>query len=143
VARRSKKRIDQLPLPWESTRRPLATGLSLRRLGPALGFGAGVGALVGAYALGSRHVDVASTRALLGEVRSATRAFVSDVGRCPRDTRELMHPPKSGREYLGEPPVDAWGHPIYLRCDAADEHLRIEVVSAGPSGSFVDEDNIM
>jgi hypothetical protein len=143
VAINRKKRVAQLPLPWERTRRPLASGVSLRRLGPTVGLVLGAGSVIGAYALGTRHESVASTRALLAEVRSATRAFVSDVGRCPRDTRELMHPPRTGREYLGEPPVDAWGQPVYLRCIDDAGHLHIEVLSAGPSGSFVDEDNIM
>jgi hypothetical protein len=142
VAKRAKKRSSQLPLPWERTRRPITTGLSFRRVWPTVGVIAAGTALCAAYALGTRHMAVASTRALLAEVRSATRAFVTAVGRCPRDTRELMHPPRSGMQYLGEPPIDAWGHGVYLNCSDEAQHLRVEVLSAGPSGSFMDEDNI-
>jgi hypothetical protein len=79
---------------------------------------------------------------MLVEVERATRAFVRDLGRCPQDTNELVHPPKSGRHYLSEPPFDAWGRAPHVRC-LGGERTVIEVVSAGPSGSFLDDDNVM
>jgi len=136
------KRSSRLPLPWERSRQPLRGMFSRRRLLPLLGGMALLGLALAAYGLGSRRADVRATRATLVEVERATRAFVRDLGRCPQDTNELVHPPKSGRHYLSEPPVDAWGRTPHVRCSGG-EHTEIEVLSAGPNSSFLDDDNVM
>ena len=141
-AKHAHKRVARLPLPWERATRPLRAPLSGRRLLPLVGMVAAVALGVGTYVLGGRRADIQSTRATLAEIESATRAFVGDLGRCPEDTSELVHPPKSGLNYLSEPPLDAWGHAPELYCSAG-EHTDIEVLSAGPSGSFMDDDNVM
>lgn len=142
MGKHAHKRLARLPLPWERTKRPLRTPVSGRRLVPLLGVVALVGLSIATYVLGDRRADVRATRAMLAEVERATRAFVSDLGRCPEDTSELVHPPKSGLTYLSEAPLDAWGRKPHLRC-ASGEHPSIEVLSAGPSGSFLDDDNVL
>jgi hypothetical protein len=141
-AKHAHKRIARLPLPWERATRPLRTPLSGRRLLPLFGVVAVLGLSITTYVLGGRRADVRSTRATLAEVERATRAFIADLGRCPEDPSELAHPPKSGLTYLSEPPLDAWGHSPHLRCESG-EHPTIEVLSAGPSGSFLDDDNVL
>ena len=136
------KRSARLPLPWERASRPPPSHLTGRRIVPLLGLAALVALGAWTYTLGERRADVRATRAMLAEVQRATRAFVGDLGRCPEDASELVHPPKSGMYYLSEAPVDAWGRAPYLRCRAG-EHTEIEVLSAGPSGSFLDDDNVM
>jgi hypothetical protein len=54
----------------------------------------------------------------------------------------LAHPPRSGVNYLSEVPDDAWGRDLYFSCSGA-ESPEIEVLSAGPNGSFLDDDNVM
>jgi hypothetical protein len=98
--------------------------------------------LGGAYWLGGRRADILATRATLSEVSSAAESFVHDVGRCPRSLNELVHPPRSGVLYLHELPSDAWGRGLYLGCSGGSPP-EIEVLSAGPSGSFLDDDNVM
>jgi hypothetical protein len=98
--------------------------------------------LSGAHWLGARRADLRATRAMLHEVSEATRAFVSDIGRCPRNPSELVHPPRSGVHYLHDTPTDAWGRPVLLRCSTG-QHTEVEVLSAGPSGSFLDDDNVI
>jgi hypothetical protein len=142
MGKHAHKRLARLPLPWERTKRPLRTPVSGRRLVPLFGVVALVGLSIATYVLGDRRADVRSTRATLAEVERAARAFVSDLGRCPEDTSELVHPPKSGLTYLSEAPLDAWGRKPHLRC-VSGEHPTIEVVSAGPSGSFLDDDNVL
>jgi hypothetical protein len=142
VARRSRKRATHLPLPWEredSVFRGLFSGRRVLPIASLLMLG---GLLGGAYWLGGRQADVLATRATLSEVASATEAFMHDVGRCPRSLNELLHPPRSGATYLHELPTDAWGRGLYLRCEAGTVP-EIEVLSAGPSGSFLDDDNVM
>jgi hypothetical protein len=136
------RRSSRLPLPWERTRSPLRGVLSGRRMLPLLGLCTLLGLLVIAYQLGTRRAQIGATRAMLVQVDRATRSFVRDFGRCPQDTNELVHPPKSGRHYLGEPPVDAWGRSPHVRCQAG-AHSVVEVVSAGANGSFLDDDNVM
>lgn len=153
MARRTRKRGPRLALPWEREDSPFRALLSGRRLWPIF-----LGVLlfvlvVGAHWLGGLRADVRSTRVTLGEVASATRAFVNDIGRCPHNARELVHPPRSGVHYLGEAPVDAWGRAVHLHCafpmdgqqgaGTATRRPEIEVTSAGQSGSFFDDDNVL
>ncbi len=142
MAKRKKTPDTRLALPWEHGENPIFALFSGRRVWPlvtllALLLGSAI-----AFVMGGRRSDLLSTRATLSEVGRATRAFVRDMGRCPRATSELVHPPKSGVQYLAEIPVDAWGRSLYFRCSYG-EHAELEVVSAGPSGSFLDDDNVM
>jgi hypothetical protein len=154
VAGRKVKRSARLPLPWERENSPVRVLGSGRHLFPLLIAGVLFGLFAGAHWLGARRADVRATRATLHEVQRAARAFVNDIGRCPRSTGELVHPPRSGVHYLHEQPVDAWGRAVLLRCSVSGaalpgvagtpqpSHTDIEVLSAGPSGSFLDDDNI-
>lgn len=136
------KRSSRLALPWERSGQPLRGMFSRRRVLPLLGIATLLGSTAAAYWVGGRRADIRATRAMLVEVERATRAFVRDLGRCPQDANELVHPPKSGRHYLGQLPLDAWGRAPHLRCESGD-HPEVEVLSAGPSGSFLDDDNVM
>lgn len=142
MAKHSHKPGARLPLPWEREQSPLRSALSGRRFMPIVLPLAVVGALVLTYQLGGRRGDVRATRAMLAEVESAARAFVADFGRCPEDVSELVHPPKSGVQYLSQAPLDAWDRAPHLSCESGERAV-IEVVSAGPSGSFLDDDNVM
>jgi Type II secretion system (T2SS), protein G len=142
MAKYSSKRSARLALPWERAHRPFRLFVSRRRFLPALGVAALCGLVFTTYRLGGQRADVHATRAMLAEVEAATRAFITELGRCPQDASELVHPPKSGTQYLSEPPLDAWGRAPHLRCEPG-EHAEIEVLSAGPSGSFLDDDNVM
>jgi hypothetical protein len=145
MARRTKKRSPRLLLPWEREDSPYRTLLSGRRLWPILIASVAVALLAGAHFLGGRRANLLYTRATLNEVEEASRAFARDIGRCPHNARELVHPPRSGVHYLSEPPLDAWGHAIHLSCrlEEGGEHPEVEATSAGPSGSFFSEDNVL
>lgn len=142
MPRRPIRSGPRLALPWERARQPFRLFLSRRRFLPVLAVMVVGGFLTAAYTLGGRRADVRSTRATLAEVERATRAFRADLGRCPEDVSELVHPPKSGTHYLSEPPLDAWNRAPQLRC-VSGEQTEIEVLSAGPNGSFLDDDNVM
>lgn len=145
MARRTKKRGQRLLLPWEREDSPYRTLLSGRRLWPIAIASLAGALLAGAHHLGGRRANVLYTRATLNEVEEASRAFARDLGRCPHNARELVHPPRSGVHYLSEPPLDAWGHAIHLSCRQKEgsEHAEIEATSAGPSGSFFNADNVL
>lgn len=128
--------------------------LAGRRLWPVFLGALFIALVAGAHWVGGLRADVRSTRVMLGEVQSATRAFVNDIGRCPHNAQELVHPPRSGVHYLSESPVDAWGRAVHIRCTlsaeealradhSATKHPEIEVTSAGQDGSFFDEDNVL
>ncbi len=136
------RRGARLPLPWERAQRPVRLFLSRRRFLPVLAALSVGGFLYTAFTLGGQRADERATRATLAQVERATRAFLADLGRCPEDVNELVHPPKSGTHYLSEPPLDAWHRAPSLRC-LSGERTEIEVLSAGPNGSFLDADNVM
>lgn len=142
MARRKKTQDSRLSLPWEHGENPFTALFSGRRVWPLLSLIVFVAGTAGASVLGETRSDLLSTRATLSEVSRAAGVFVRDMGRCPRNLAELVHPPKSGVHYLHENPRDAWGRGLYFRCSEG-EHAQIEVVSAGPSGSFLDDDNVM
>jgi hypothetical protein len=116
--------------------------LSGRRIWPLFVAAFLVVVLLAAYSVETRRSDLLATRATLLEVRRATQAFVRGIGRCPHSAEELIHPPKSGTRYLAFAPVDAWGRGLRLRCSVGAQ-AEIEVMSAGPSGSFLIDDNVM
>ncbi len=142
MPKRKQKRSSRLSLPWEAGDNPFAGLLSRKKVWPLVTLVLGAAFLVLSFWVGGRRAEIRTTRATLAEVERATHDFLMDMGRCPRNTAELVHPPKSGVHYLSRTPVDAWGRAIYLRCSHAD-HSRVEVLSAGPSGSFLDDDNVM
>jgi hypothetical protein len=82
------------------------------------------------------------TRQAIAETRRAIALFREEWGRCPHSLRELVNPSRAGRRYLRERPVDGWGHPLWVRCPGRYDPDDIDVVSAGPSGNFLVDDNI-
>jgi type II secretory pathway pseudopilin PulG len=90
----------------------------------------------------ARHrVQVRDTQVAIAQVKQAIDRFRADVGRCPRSDMELLHPPLSQKHYLDSMPRDGWGRPLATRCPGYFEE-EAEVISAGPSGSLLKDDNI-
>jgi type II secretory pathway pseudopilin PulG len=88
-----------------------------------------------------RRVQVRDTQVAIAQVKQAIDRFRADVGRCPSSDTELLHPPLSQKHYLDSMPKDGWGRPLSIRCPGYFEE-EAEVISAGPSGSLVTDDNI-
>jgi hypothetical protein len=101
----------------------------LYRLRPLLSLGALVALLTLVAVRERRQSGIRRTRALLLDVRAAVDAYRADhKGRCPESFEELAD---YGR--VASSPVDAWGRPLTLICEAgAGEPYRL--VSAGPDG---------
>lgn len=130
-------------LPWERQRAWLSGLFSARRFGPLL-----LLLLIGGFAAWSlqvadRRARVRTTRAAIAQVQRAVSSFRAEIGRCPRSTVELVHPPKAGARYLMEIPSDGWERELYVRCPGRNDPDSAEVISAGPSGSFLIDDNIL
>ncbi|MCX7807062.1 MAG: type II secretion system protein GspG [Deltaproteobacteria bacterium] len=89
-----------------------------------------------------RQYRIRHTRVIIDKVHRAISAFRLDFGRCPASMTELLHPPRSGVRYLDEAPKDAWGRPLWIRCPARYDENDADVVSAGPSGNFLIDDNV-
>jgi type II secretory pathway pseudopilin PulG len=140
---RPRKPGKSVLLPWER-RRGLLAGGPLSRAYGSLVWGPIVMVLI--LTLGwkaaDRHARVRATRVNIAEVQQAIRAFRAEIGRCPRVLTELLHPPRSAARYLTELPRDAWDRELYVRCPSPRDPNAAEVVSAGPSGSFSDDDNV-
>lgn len=82
------------------------------------------------------------TRAAISEIKRGIAAFRSDIGRCPHTLHELMHPPRTGRRYLRDVPLDGWGNTLFVRCPGRYDPEGADVVSAGPSGNYLIDDNL-
>lgn len=137
-----RRKSSGLALPWESQGtwiRDLFFGHRARYL-PWIAL-----TLIVVYAVASRALhreQVLETRDTIARVHRGIAAFRVDFGRCPSSMRELVHPPRTGVRYLDEEPRDAWGRALWVRCPARYGPEGEDVVSAGPSGSFLDDDNV-
>lgn len=140
---RRRLRASPIRLPWERESVWLPALLSGRRWWLLVGSALLLGFVVLAYRAADERARTRASRAAIAEARRAVAAFVAELGRCPHSTVELMHPPKAGAQYLNELPVDGWGRPLYVRCPGNHPHEVAEVISAGPSGSFLQDDQIL
>ncbi|MBN1653209.1 MAG: type II secretion system protein GspG [Deltaproteobacteria bacterium] len=141
MAKKMRYRRDVL-LPWERRNvwfTELLSGSMWRALLLAL---AALGMTLLAWRVAGHRARVRMTRASIAEVQRAIVAFRAEVGRCPRSTVELVHPPRAISYQLNELPDDGWGRPLYVRCPDRRGIGAALVVSAGPSGSFSKDDNI-
>jgi len=130
-------------LPWERESAWLSDFLFGRHWWALLAAAIATAVVVMAYRAADTRARTRETRAAIAEVRRAVAAFVAELGRCPHSTTELVHPPKSGAHYLNELPVDGWGRPLYVRCPGTNTRDVADVISAGPSGSFLKDDHVL
>ena len=135
VARKRRRR--GIALPWEHrggwARRLLAgPRWKILLLGLVV---TGLGVLV--FRSAEQRSRERETYIAIAEVRRAIDDFRAEVGRCPRSTVELVHPPRSRTRYLRAMPRDGWGHNLWVRCPGHDDPEHADVISAGPSGSSV------
>lgn len=139
---KARVRSSQVTLPWESRTglvRDILSGRRVRLVPVALGIVLLL-AFVTSHAIEQRRID--HTRDTIDRTHRAIAHFRADMGRCPSTIRELVHPPRTGARYLEHEPVDAWGHPLWVRCPGRYDADEEDVVSAGPSGSFLSDDNV-
>ncbi len=83
-----------------------------------------------------------ASRAAIEQTRRAIERFRTEIGRCPRSDVELVHPPRPLSLELREIPRDGWGHPLWIACPGRLVPDEPDVVSAGPSGDFLIDDNL-
>ena len=141
MARRSRSQ-SVISLPWERRTAWFYGLFAQGRWRVVLLAAAGVFLVYSIWRIADRNARTRSTRSAIAEVQRAITQFRSDLGRCPRSTVELVHPPRTGLHYLAELPVDGWGRQLWIRCPGHWDQDEVDVVSAGPSGSFLDDDNI-
>jgi type II secretory pathway pseudopilin PulG len=141
MAGKTQQRSD-VRLPWERRSAwlsQLASGRRWRALLLALCLAA---VMFGLYTAARRRERIRLTRAAIAEVQRAVAVFRAKVGRCPRSTVELVHPPRAAAQYLDVLPDDGWGRQLLVRCPGRVDRNSAEVISSGPSGSFSVDDNI-
>jgi len=139
---KTRERARQVTLPWEprvGLLRDLLSGRRIRLVPIAIAIALALG-FVASHALAER--DLVRTRDVIDRTHRAIARFRADMGRCPSTVRELVHPPRTGAHYLESEPLDAWGHPLWVRCPGRYDPDGEDVVSAGPSGSFLSDDNV-
>ena len=140
MARRRRQR-ERISLPWERRRGRLRGALGDTRWQAILTALVGVLLLLGFARHAERRVRVRDTRVAIAQVKQAIDRFRDDVGRCPSSSAELLQPPLAQKHYLDSLPPDGWNRPLHVKCPGyfGDE---ADVISAGPSGSLLKDDNI-
>lgn len=139
MARRRQR--ERVSLPWERRGGRWRGPLNNPRWQALLGMLVLVMLTIG-FARHARHrVRLRDTQVAVAQVKQAIDRFRADVGRCPSSDTELLHPPLSQKHYLDSMPKDGWGRPLTVRCPGYFEE-EADVISAGPSGSLLKDDNI-
>lgn len=139
MARRRQR--ERVALPWERRGGRWRGAVSQTRWQALLGTLVVALLLVG-FARYVRHrIRVRDTEVAIAQVKRAIDRFRADVGRCPQSDVELLHPPLSHKHYLDIVPKDGWGRPLSIHCPGFFED-EADVISAGPSGSLLEDDNI-
>jgi hypothetical protein len=128
-------------LPWERRGGRWRGLIHNTRWQALLGLAAMVILVMGFTRYARHRVQVRDTRVAIAQVKQAIDRFQADVGRCPGSNAELLHPPLSQKHYLDTMPKDGWGRSLSIRCPGYFEE-EAEVISAGPSGSLLKDDNI-
>ena len=139
---KAREKTRQVTLPWEprvGLVRDLLSGRRIRLVPVALAVLAALG-FVANHAIEQRDLD--RTRDVIDRTHRAIAHFRADMGRCPSTIRELVHPPRSGARYLQAEPLDAWGHALWVRCPGRYDPDGEDVVSAGPSGNFLNDTTV-
>jgi hypothetical protein len=131
-----------IALPWERRGNWVRELLAGHRFKMVLVAAGVLGLGVVTWQAAERRERVRDTRVAIGEVKRAITSFRSEVGRCPKSPEELIRPPEPAHRSLREIPRDGWGRELYIQCPARHDPLSAEVLSAGPSGSFLSDDNV-
>ncbi len=136
-----KRRGDRVSLPWEQRRGRLRGALDRTRWQALLAVLAFAALAYGVTRYAQYRIRVRNTEVAIAQVKQAIDRFRADVGRCPSSNTELLHPPLSQKHYLDSMPDDGWGRPLSIRCPGHFDQ-EADVISAGPSGSLLKDDNI-
>ena len=136
-----KRRGDRVSLPWEQRRGRLRGALDRTRWQALLAVLAFAALAYGVTRYAQHRIRVRNTEVAIAQVKQAIDRFRADVGRCPSSNTELLHPPLSQKHYLDSMPDDGWGRPLSIRCPGHFDQ-EADVISAGPSGSLLKDDNI-
>ena len=139
MARR--KRRQRVALPWERRGERWRGILSNTRWQALLGLVVLTALSIGFTRYARHRVRVRNTRVAIAQVKQAIDRFRAEVGRGPTSDTELMHPPLAQKHYLERMPKDGWGRPLSIRCPGYFGE-EADVISAGPSGSLLQDDNI-
>ena len=139
---RQRRRGPSIALPWERRGAWIRELIAGRRWKMILLATLAVAALLLVARSADQRQRERETRAAISEIKRGIAAFRADLGRCPQSLHELLHPPRSGRRYLRHIPVDGWGRALWVRCPGRYDPDGADVVSAGPSGSYLEDDNL-
>lgn len=136
-----RRQRERVALPWEGRKGRLRGAIRNTRWQALLGLVLLALLAIGFTRYARNRVRVRNTQVAIAQVKQAIDRFRSDVGRCPSSNTELLHPPLSQKHYLDSMPRDGWDRPLSIQCPGyfGDE---ADVISAGPSGSLLEDDNI-
>lgn len=135
------RKRERVALPWERPQRPWRRLLRAAHIRSLLAWALLAGLAFGVYEYALRTRLERDTTVAIAQTQQAIAQFRMDTGRCPDSASELVHPPISHKRYLRAVPRDAWNRPLRIQCPGYFED-EADVISAGPSGSLLTDDNI-
>jgi len=139
VVRRHQR--ERVALPWERRGGRFRRAIERTRWQALLAIVGAVLLSAGFARYAHERLRIRNTRVAIQQVKHAIDRFRTDVGRCPSSTAELLHAPLSQKRYLDSLPMDGWKRPLHIECPGHFED-EADVISAGPSGSLLQDDNI-
>ena len=142
MAKRKFRSGRSIALPWERRGAWIRELLAGRRWKVILISLVALGALALVGRSAEQRERERATRAAMAEIKRSVAAFRADMGRCPHTLHELMQRASNGRRYLRDVPEDGWGNAFHVRCPGRYDPEGADVVSAGPSGNFLVDDNL-
>ncbi len=124
---------------------PLKEGRGARRWWvPIVTTAIGLSLYLGGTFQADHRSRIRQARALVHDAHRSLAQFTIDYDRCPRTLTELAHPPGRPQGYVFSGMGDPWGTPLEILCpDTKDALDHVAVTSAGPSGDFLEDDNIV
>jgi len=127
-------------LPWEARRRWLRELASRRGSRLVVTLALLIFVTHSIWKIQDRHQRTRQTYLRMMELRWALELFQAKLGRCPQSISELIHPPHPSLPELHNVPRDGWGRTFHIKCPGRLNAPRADVISAGPSGSFLSAD---
>lgn len=138
---RIRRRRERVSLPWEARESVWGRLARAARWRSLLVWSVLLLACVVLYRYAREEIRHRDTEVAIARVKQAIERFRLDIGRCPESVGELIRPPLSQKHYLQSTPKDGWGRPLSIRCPGYFGE-EADVISAGPSGSLLIDDNV-
>ena len=136
------KRRSSIVLPWEKLSLWRGPNSPLRRLGFLSFLALGLFMLLAVWRSYQNAESARITKNGLLQIRYAALHFRHRTNRCPKNLSEVLTASYSATPRLSYPLLDKWGRTVKMICPGRYRPEDVDVISAGPSGKWSEDDSI-